>query len=227
MKTNLMKMIGAVLSFTLIGLFPSCIKDGGDAGLSLTGTTYLRIANTKEGTQPQDFYLDNTKINVTALAYGQNSGYIATNANPGGSRAAQFVTNVTSNLTVAAPVIFQPNQYYTVYLTGNGSIYTTLDDMTAPASGKSKVRFISVSTATGSAIDVWMTGGSKFIAGLLYSTESSYYSVDPVTAFTIYTTGSATALLSIPGGFQAGKIYTIYISGSTTASLSYNVITQN
>lgn len=227
MKTNYVKMLGSAILFAMVAVFPSCTKDDAGAGLNLTGTVNLRIVNGAEGSGAQDFFLDNTKVNSSAVAYTETTAYTTTNA---GSRQGQFKASGSSTTTASANLVFEKDKYYTVYLGGSASsssVVATSDDMTPPPSGKARVRFVHLSSAVTSGIDLAITGGAKIVSGLAYQTASAYNDVDANTAFTLYSAGSATAALTIPAFVQAGKIYTIFISGSSTATVSYHVTAQN
>ncbi len=228
MKTrNFVNILGSfLLLVSLVTGFSSCSKDDTGA-LSLTGTANLMIVNGAEGSAPQDYYSDNTKVNSSAVAYGTNTSYVSTAA---GNHTGQFRTSGSTTVNASSNVTFERDKYYTVYLTGSAnssSTFSSEDDMSAPPAGKSKVRFVHLSSAVTSAIDLGITGGSKIISSLAYQTASAYQTVDANTAFTLYLAGSSTASLAIPAAVQAGKIYTIYISGATTATLTYRVIVQN
>ncbi len=165
------------------------------------------VVNGAEGTLPQDFYSDTTR-SASAVAYAQNTSYTTTSA---GNHQGQFKTTGTTTVTATANVTFESGKYYTVYLGGSGSsssVVTTTDDMTAPAAGKARVRFVHLSSAAAASVDLAVTGGTKVVSGLAYQTASAYNDVDANTSFTLYAAGSATAVLTIPSTFQAGKIYT-------------------
>lgn len=228
MKTrNFVKTLGSLMLLALLVTgFSSCSKDDTGA-LSLTGSVNLMIVNGAEGSSPQDFYSDGTKVNSSAVAYASNTSYISTAA---GNHTGQFRTSGTTTVNASSNLSFTSDKYYTVYLTGSAtsaSSFTSEDDMSAPPSGKSKVRFVHLSSAITTAIDFGVTGGSKIVSSLAYQTASAYQTVDANSAFSLYLAGSSTASLAIPAAVQAGKIYTIYISGSTTATLSYHLIAQN
>ncbi len=228
MKTpNYVKLLGSLMLFVLLVTgFSSCSKDDTGA-LNLTGSVNLMIVNGAEGTAPQDYYSDGTKVNATAVAYAQNTSYIST---PAGNHAGEFRTSGSTAVTASGAVTFENGKYYSVYLSGSGtsaSSFASEDDMSAPAAGKSKVRFVHLSSAVTSSVDFGVTGGAKIVSALAYKTASAYNTVDANSGFTLYLAGSTTGSLTIPAFVQAGKIYTVFVSGSTTATLTYRVIVQN
>lgn len=210
-----------------IAALSSCKKDD-DA--TVNGTAYLMITNAAEGSAAQDFYLDNTKLSTSAVAYAQSTSYLN---NTPGNHSATFNNTGSATANVSFSLTTAIGGYYSVYYTGgatasSNSYVVTQDDNTAPASGKAKVRFIHLaSAAAASSVDFGISATNKLVTGLAYKAVSAYNTVDANTTFFLYASGSTTAMLSLPVTIQAGKIYTIYVSGSTTATLSYHIVAQN
>lgn len=223
MKTKKLNgLFGIIIGFALIAGVSSCTSKG-EAGI--TADAFVRIANSSEGSAPQDFYLDNTKVNGSAVAYTQSSSYITTQT---GNRTAEFKSTGTSTTTASSSLSLEPGKYYTVYYTGGASSqaeYATEDDMTAPSSGKAKVRFVNLSTVASSSVDLAIQGGAKIVNNLAAKAASAYQQVDAATSFQLYASGSSTAMLNLTNlSIQAGKIYTVFISGSTTATITYHIM---
>jgi len=212
----------------LVGIaaaFTSCSKDKNNNN---TPSAHVRIVNAFEGSASQDLYLDNTKVNSSAVAYAQNTDYLSAMA---GSHNGKFTNSGSATANVAFSVSLQASNYYTIYYTSNDttkSALVTHDDTTAtPSTGKAKVRFVQLSSAAASAVDFGITSSSKLVTNLAYKAVSTYYEVDANTSFSLYASGSQTVLLSIPTSVQAGKIYTVYVSGATALTLSAHVIAEN
>ncbi|HVV54097.1 MAG TPA: DUF4397 domain-containing protein [Mucilaginibacter sp.] len=205
-----------LLSFMLT----SCSKDKSNTSLS----AYIKVTNSAQGSQPQDFYLNNTMTSATSVSYGESSDFVtASTADKQGSfkTSGSGTVNATFNLSLAA------GKYYDVFYADDNSTTTAQDDRTAPQSGKARVRFINLSSAVQSNVDFGIDGGAKLVSAIGYKAASAYYDVDPASAFDLYLSGSSSALLSIPALLQAGHIYTIYVSGTSSASLSSHVIAEN
>lgn len=226
MKNNSIKT-RKLLTLTLIGLtavFASCSKDNG-SGTTLSA--HVRVVNAVEGSSSQDLYLDNVKVNSSAVAYAQNSDYF--NA-ASGNHTAKFTNSGSTTANASFSVALQASNYYTVYYTTDDttkSAFVTHDKITSAETGKVKVRFVQISSAVTSAVDFGISGSTKLVSGLAYRTASDYYTVDANTTFALYASGSGTALLTIPTSVQSGKIYTVYISGATALTLSAHVIAEN
>jgi hypothetical protein len=214
-KTLTLLLVVALLF--AIGL-SSCKKDTNGTTLS-----YLNVINAAETSAPQDFYLDNTKVNTAALAYTQSTGYVTVS----GAHNAQFRTSATGTVNVAFTASFAPGTTYTLFYNDDQTFAGSDNDRITPTlPGKARVRFINLSTAVNSNVDIGVTGGSTLASALAYKTFSIYYDVDPASIYTLKATGSGTILLNLPATIQSGGIYTIYISGATAATVSYHVLTE-
>jgi hypothetical protein len=203
--------------FILAVSFASCSKKA-----DVAGTSYIQVANASETSSPIDFYVDNNKVNNAALAYNQSTGYfsVTSTAHPTLIKSSASAVNVASfNIT---PL---PNAYYSIFYFGSFTVAYP-DDVTAPQSGKARVRFINLNLELTSDIDFGITGGAKIITGLASKLNSAYVDVNPTATFSLYTAGTTTELLNIPTTIQAGHIYTIYLSGTTQGSLKASVLLQ-
>jgi hypothetical protein len=190
----------------------------------VTGTAYIKAVNSAEASAPQDFYVDDTKLNTTAMAYTQATAYGTVNA---GTHNIQFRTSGTTTVNVSGGLYLNPGTYSTIYYASDNTGVAVQDDNTTPPSNKARVRFINLSSAINNSVDFGLSSTNKIITNLAYKTASTYSDVDAATSFQLYAAGSSTATLSIPTTIQAGKIYTIVISGTTTATITYTVYVQN
>jgi hypothetical protein len=190
----------------------------------VTGTAYVRAVNSAEASAPQDFYVDDNKLNATAIAYTQATSYSTVNA---GAHNTQFRTSGTTTVNVSGAFFLNPGSYSTFYYSSDNTGVAVQDDNTSPQAGKARVRFVHLSSALNSSVDFGLSTGNKIITNLDYKTASAYNEVDAATSFSLYTAGSSTATLAIPTTIQAGKIYTVVISGTTTATVNYTVYVQN
>jgi len=227
MKSNSIKL-RSLFILLLVGVsaaFTSCSKDNGSG---TTAKAHVRIVNAVDGSASQDLYLDNVKLNSSAVAYAQTADYMSAMA---GNHNAKFTNSGSATANVGFSVSLQASNYYTIYYTSNDttkSAFVTHDNATAaPATGKAKVRFVQLSTAAASAVDFGVASATKLVTNLAYKIISDYYEVDANTTFSLYASGSQNVLLSIPTSVQSGKIYTVYVSGATALTLSAHVIAEN
>ncbi len=209
-------------AFALLSIGITGCKKNNDT--EVTGTAFIRAVNSAETSAPQDFYVDDSKQNSTALAYTQASTYTTVNA---GTHNAQFRTSGTATVNVSGGIYLNPNTYSSFYYASDNTGVAVQDDNTSPQSGKARVRFINLSSAVNNSVDFGITSGNKIVSNLAYKTASAYNEVDANTSFALYAAGSANVSLTMPTTIQAGKIYTIVISGTTTATITYTVYVQN
>jgi len=206
--------------FAAVMLVTSCSKD--DNELVISGEAKVMIVNGASGSQAQDFYLDNTKVNAEAVAYSQNTAYLTTAA--GNGRKAEFKNSGSTNVNFTGYLDLAPNENYTIFYTGKAdgsgnSSAAFKDDKSSPSPNKAKLRFVNLAEGLASA-NLLVTGGASFASNVAFGTASGFTEVDPGT-FALQTVLSASTSTSVNLGsftLQAGKIYTIYTSGSLTGS---------
>ncbi|MES3018235.1 MAG: DUF4397 domain-containing protein [Bacteroidota bacterium] len=226
-KIRFVKILMSSIACAVI--LSSCTK--GDNQDVLTGEAKVMVVNGASGSVAQDFYLDNTKINVQAVAYTQNTAYISTPA--GYSRKGEFKSTGSETANFIGYVDILPNKNYTFfYMTkadGTGSSSGVFpDEITSSSTTKARVRFVNLASGFNTA-NFLITGGTTLASNVAFGAASIYSDVDPGTVSlqtALSAGGTASANL---GSFtlQAGKIYTIYTSGSLTATVSAGLITHN
>jgi hypothetical protein len=211
----------------------SCSKDNNE--VIIEGRAKVMIVNAASGSQAQDFYLDNSKVNTEAVAYSQSSTYISTDA--GNSRKAEFKNNGNASVNFTGYVDLASNQNYTFFYTGKAdgsgnSSAVFKDEQASPSPNKAKLRFVNLAEGLASA-NLMITGGLVFASNVAFGTASSFSEVNPGTfALQTVLSGSASTSANL-GSFtlEAGKIYTIYTSGSLTgsadAAISAKLLTHN
>ncbi|WP_187774923.1 DUF4397 domain-containing protein [Pedobacter sp. BS3] len=215
----------AVVALGLTGVLSSCSKHDDD-DVYASGSVDVMVVNGNEASAPQNFYLDDAKINGSAVAYTEATSYVKTRS---GNRKGEFRSSVTGQVNTSATYTIQKDRHYTFYYTGNASAsdaVMTEDDLSSPSSGKAKVRYVHLSTAAASNVDVAVQGGAKLISNLAYKSATAFSEIEAGTYnLQLLAAGTANVALSIPNiTFQAGKIYTVYVSGATSATISYHVI---
>ena len=187
-----------------------------------TGNSYIQFTNAAEAASPMDFYVGNKKENDASLTYNQSTSYFQVSS----VSQSAIIKSTASGANLASITINpQTGAYYSVFYI-DGSTIAYQDDLTAPQSGKAKVRFINLDEGLTSTTDFSVSGGTKVASALSQFAASDYYQVDPGTTFSANTTGDTTSLISIPTTIQAGHIYTIYLSGINAGTLKATVLLQ-
>jgi len=207
--------------FCLPMVFTACSdNDDVDSGES----SQVKIVNASEASTSQDFYLNDRKVNSSGIAYGGSEGYISTKS--GNDQEAEFRT--AGSVTANSEVDLKGNKNYTFFLHGEGTatrILTTEDDLTAPAEGKAKIRFVHLSSAVNQSVDI-NVGGNKLVSGLGFNSTTSFMPIDGgLQLFRVFAAGSNSNPIELNlSALSAGRIYTVVISGSSniTATLLTN-----
>jgi len=179
---------------------------------------------------------DAEKANIT---YGQVSDYQSLNT---GSRIIK-VNVATSNATVAtqmASVEKDKNYSFFAYSTSASQLAGLLvpDDLTAPSSGKAKIRFVNLGQGAATPLKLSTTAASSVdIPGTetQFAAASSFVEVLPGQYNVAVTSGAASTLVYNVGEgngtstaatgtaanktYEAGKIYTVVFRGITGATV--------
>lgn len=232
MKTIIKFKTPKTLSFSLIALailtvvtcFTSCKINNNN----VTPPAFVMAANAAQASAPQDFYVDNNKLNGSAIAYTQSTTYFNVTAD---NHQCQFKNSATATVNASFSAAFVPGGYYTAFYTDNNNTAAVYqDDRTMPQSSDARVRFINLSTYLNSSVDFSSNASgkaTKIINSLAYQAASDYAEVAAASTFSLYAAGSSTVLLNIPVALQAGHIYTIFISGTTSATVTYTLVAEN
>ena len=210
-------------AFILLSIgFTGCKKNNYD--VDEPGVAYIRAANSAQASPPQDFYVDDSKVNTSTIAYMQFTPYANAYSGP---HVGVFKTSSTGTVTLSGTLYLSPGTYNTIYYTDDNTGVALQDDRTAPQSGKARVRFMNLSTALNNSVDFGVSTGNIIVSNLAYKIASSYNEVDAASSFSLYVAGSSSASLTIPTTIEAGKIYTVVISGTTLATLDYTLYVEN
>ncbi len=167
-----------------------------------------------------DGRINNTAVSgATNISYPRSSGYKSVTA----VNNAGVTMNVTSLGTqlIGGTESLVVNGHYSVFAGGMNvapSYVFTTDDLTAPTSGKAKVRFINL---CGDNISVsCYLGANKIDSNVGYKTCTRYYEV--ATGSLNVTMVDQSVLVNsatiINQTLLAGKIYTFMLTGTTTAT---------
>jgi len=198
------------------------------------GDAYIKAVNTVKGSNAQEFYLNGTKRNAAAIAYGEATPYITVTS--GSSQFAFADAGVVSGeANAATQLVGVPIGVYatTFYIkvknptTLQESLVATIinDDMKPSlVSGKARIRFIHLNYLLNNSISV-VSATKDLLTGIPFGSASSYIDVDPTTKFTFKATGVTTSP-EIGGAFLADKNYTIWVDGASATELTGHIIAQ-
>lgn len=226
-KKSLLKNVLAGLSILALttGL-TSCKKDDVDE----TGTTHIKVVNASQSSNSQGFFLANTALVADGLMFGESKDYIATPS--GNNLTAEFRTEGSTTPYATDNFSFDNGTRYTVFLAGDGQsarIKVFTDDLTAPASGQAKVRFVHLSDAAPGNVDIRRGNGDNLVVNLSRDNASDFMAVAPgILELNVYASGQTTSLGTFNlAAFLPDKIYTVYVTGNSASTIRVNQVTHN
>jgi hypothetical protein len=214
MKKNILSII-SLLALALS--FTSCSKK------EETGTGYIQFTNASELSSPLDFYVSDSKKNNSALTYNQSTAYFPVSSK---QQPAAIKVALTGATDFAFQVTPMAGTYYSIFYFSKGATIAYQDDLTMPATGKARVRFVNLNVKSIAFNDFSISGGAKIISNLESKLVSNYVDVEPGADFIAYVAGSTTVVSNIPTDVEAGHIYTVYLSGEDVGSMKGNVLLQ-
>jgi len=207
---------------TVMFAFAACKKNNP----APANTASVMYVNGCAGASNVDVSVNGTKLaSASNLAFSKNSGYQSVTLNPTTTSIAYALTatgtplvNGTETLTV--------NGHYTAFagglVTGTSTSFVfTSDDLTAPASGMAKVRFVNLSSDNLN-LNCFI-GSQKIDSGVTMGSVTPFFSVTATTSATLLLQDPAnpTKLAQLTAQtYSAGKIYTVMLTGTSTGTLT-------
>lgn len=176
----------------------------------------VRVIHAVPGAAGVDVFADDTKV-FTNVAYKSVTPYKELSDDrhtfkirPAGKDTVEPLAENSEGLS--------GGKHYTVVAmadaAGKPTLYVYNDNIT-PTSGKAEVRVIHAAADAGE-VDVYAKeGDKKLFGGVNALKETSYTSVDPMTAtIEVRPEGKTNSVLTLPNAkFEAGKYYTIVVTG--------------
>lgn len=214
------------LAALLTTIFAACNKNDDDP----TGPDpQLMAVHASPNSPAFNFYLDNTKFNSQPLAFLANTAY--TTVTPKNYNVkVTAANNITPLIEIRANL--QRGKHYSLFaydtlLNNRIKAFVVEDDLSAPAAGKAKVRFLQL-IPVNVPVDI-VANGNILFANRAYAdnvnnnSKAAFTAVDGGTyTVDVRIAGSGSSippLLTVPNVvFEAGKIYTVYAKGLVTGT---------
>jgi uncharacterized protein DUF4397 len=223
MTIKMKKILTAVALASMVMFMNSCKKDDDDGPVEPANYSVIHAST---GSLAVELYLDDVKASASPIAFGTASAY--TSIAPKQYNVKLAAVN-TINPVAETSVNMNEGRFYSIFaydtlLNNKVKVFTTEDDLSAPASGKAKIRFIHLSPNTQVnkvAVDI-AANGTVIFPNRTYAdvvtdgSKANFATVDAGTyTVDVRLAGSTTVtLLSVPGVVvEAGKIYTIVAKG--------------
>lgn len=227
LKTTQQKPVGffkMLLLFAVAAVFlASCTKYNDSSYYDPGPVAQLNVVNASPGSASYNFALGNNFVNGNPLLFGQRTGYI--NAYTG-KRLFSLTSGGTTNVIGTDTLNLAVNGYYSLYITGLNTAPTfffTQDDLSSPALGKAKIRFIQLSP-DGGAFDLSIQNGATLFTNQGYQTASAFTTIDPGNyTFQLKADQTGTITTLSPETISAGRIYTVWSKGLVDGTGDYAI----
>jgi hypothetical protein len=225
-KSLLKNVLAGLSILALTTGLTSCKKDDVDE----TGTAHVKVVNASQSSNAQGFFLANTPLVASGLTFGEGSDYIATPS--GNNLTAEFRNEGATTPYATDNFDFDNGARYTVFLAGDGQsarIKVFPDDLTAPASGQAKVRFVHLSDAAPGNVDIRRGNGDNLVVNLSRDNASDFATVAPgILELNVFASGQTTSLGTFNlAAFLPNKIYTVFVTGNSASTIAVNQVTHN
>lgn len=224
------------MSLTLLAsatLLSSCLKnDSDDYEGPVSGISFVHAA----AIQPSvGLFIDGRAVFNSAVQYTNFSQYLTAGS---GNHLVQTTVGGTTQRLSEATITLAEGKYHTVFIAHkaeNDSLTTvmTTDDVSAPAAGKAKVRFVQLSPDS-QEYDLHVQGGRLLADSKAYKESSEFTEIDPAKVkFAVRLSGAAEdKTVTSEVDVVAGRFYTVVLSGKSavasgaTGALKAFVVTQ-
>jgi hypothetical protein len=209
-------LLHALTLMLLIGFLNSCSKED---DVMTPSTARVMVVHASPNAPAVDVRVNNA-VALSNVAFPANSTYTGINA---GSTNIKVSPTGSTNYVIDATVDLKSNMNYSVFAIDSVAkikAAIVMDDLTAPAAGKSHVRFFHFSP-NAPAVDIAVTGGPLVFSNRMFndqSTNNQLSNFTPLDAGTynleVRLAGTNTVVLSLPNVMlSAGKIYTVFAKG--------------
>jgi hypothetical protein len=162
-----------------------------------------------------DLLINDIKKNTAPLTFPNNTGYLMLES---GTTNIKVNVSGTTNSVVNGDLDLEKDKNYSLFVTGSAASISALaleDDLTAPAAGKSHVRFVHLSPDA-PAVDIAVAStGAVVFSNIAFEGFTAFAQVDAgVYNLDVRLAGTSTVALVLPAiTLKAGKIYTVFAKG--------------
>ncbi len=217
------KAIAAALVLSLG--FLSCSKlDRDYEPIQVSGLNIIQASPTLE---LLDVYVDNTRATTSDFEFGNKIGYLSAYS---GNRAFNVTKKGSPTSLKSLAYSLKPQLGYSLFVANtltNIELLMLEDDLTKPATGKARIRFVNLSPDGGN-LNLNVGGVATDLAtNKAFKEFSAFETVDATASVTLNIKNATTSAIeaTIPSvKLEEGKIYTVYAKGlkSGTGDLGFS-----
>jgi len=216
------------MKFMILALVPTmflagCDDDDDDLDL-LDDTAQVMVVHASPDAPAVDLYIDDEKRNTTALNYPANTGYLEVEDGNRNVKVTAAGAGLSSPV-INADVDLQEDENYTIFVANtlsNIEAVRVQDDLTEPAAGQARVRFVHLSPDAPN-VDVVVPGGPTLFTDVQFKEDTPFIPVNAGTyTLEVQPVGTDDAAVTQNVTLQAGRIYTIFARGFLTPPTGNN-----
>ncbi|WP_229802138.1 DUF4397 domain-containing protein [Pontibacter akesuensis] len=207
------------MRLTLVAVLPvmfftSCEDDDDDLDLQEEQANVM-VVHASPDAPGVDLYVDDAKVNSSALNYPNNTGYLEVEEGDRNFKVTAAGAGL-GNPVIDADVMLDADKNYTVFAAGrlaNIEPVVLEDNLAAPAAGKAHVRFVHLAPDAPN-VDVVVQGGPTLFSDLQFKEATAFTPVDAGSyTLEVQPVGTDNAAVTATVMLQSGKIYTIFAKG--------------
>lgn len=206
------KVLLAALCTSLI--FTSCMKDDKNyEPIFISGLSFIHASPT---TEKLDVYIQNSKVETQNFVFKSKLDYLRAYA---GKRTISVSKAGATTKLKTDSVDLEKDMGYSVFIIDRLETLSFLkikDDLTAPASGKAKIRFINLSPDAGSLHFSLANASTNLVEDKNFKDYSNFIIIDASdkVSFVVKDKTSGNTITTLNDiKIEAGKIYTVYANG--------------
>lgn len=205
----------AALSVAMV----SCSKDFDN--ITPQPISGLSVYHASPTTEKLDLYVGSAKAHESDFAFGNKIEYLNVYS---GERQVTIRKKGTEPVLLTEKLTFEPQVGYSLFIAdnlANVKFVMLKDDLTKPATGKARVRFVNVSP-DGGALNLGIEGkNTDLFTNKLFKEYSTFEDIDAAERVTFNvknTEGGAVATKIQDVKIESGKIYTVWVKGLKAAT---------
>lgn len=191
----------------------SCSKDKDYTPAPISGLNVIHASPTAE---KLDFFVENTRANNTDFAFGNKMGYL--NLYSGLRRLVTTKKNSSTPL-LTENFTLEDQKIYSLFIYDKLDVIKYLmikDEITAPASGKAKIRFVHLSPDA-PALNLNIGGkDTDLFTDKSFKGYTEFVDIDPADKVTFNVKNKADGTLAVKiedVKIEANKVYTVWVKG--------------
>jgi len=212
-------------------LLSSCLKDNNTPTYN-PPVAYVTFIQASPDEAPLDFYLDQNRVNLNPVNYGDNIDYFRAYT---GKRVAKFVNRTVNSPILTDTVTFAQDKAYSLFLANKPSspeILLLTDSISRPTGTNASIRFVNLSPDAGT-VDLVVQGGASIVTDKAYKGFTSFLPILGNKNYNLQVVqhGTSTVLATLANvGLNSSYVYTVWFHGlatgtTTTDKLALDIVT--